>query len=62
MIEFLETDTVALYNLGEDPGEQHNLAESMPELTAELRAEIDAWQESTKAPIPRERNPECVLD
>jgi hypothetical protein len=62
MIEFLETDTVGLYNLEDDPGEKKNLADSMPELVAELRAEIDAWQQNTKAPIPRERNPECVLD
>ncbi len=34
----------------------------MPKLIAALRAEIDAWQQKTKAPIPRERNPECVLD
>ncbi|MBP82834.1 MAG: aryl-sulfate sulfohydrolase [Verrucomicrobiales bacterium] len=62
MIEFLETDTVGLYNLEEDPGEQKNLADSMPELVAELRAEIDAWQESTGAPIPHQPNPDCILD
>ena len=62
MIEFLETDTVGLYNLEDDPGEKKNLADSMPELVAELRAEIDAWQESTGAPIPDQPNPDCILE
>lgn len=62
MIEFLESDTVGLYNLEDDPAEQNNLTDSMPKLAAEIRAELDAWQLKTKAPIPRERNPECVLD
>lgn len=62
MIEFLETDTVGLYNLEDDPAEQNNLADSMPKLVAQLRAEIDAWRQKTKAPIPRERNPGGVLD
>jgi arylsulfatase A-like enzyme len=61
MIEFLETNTVGLYNLKDDPGEQKNLAAAMPDLTAKLRAELDAWQAATKAPIPSEPNPECVL-
>ena len=62
MIEFHEDDTVGLYNLKDDPGEQHNLAESMPGRTAELRAELDAWQAMTDAPVPILRNPKCVLD
>jgi arylsulfatase len=32
-----------LYNLAEDPTEQHNLAKEKPELTAELAAEWMAW-------------------
>ncbi len=62
MIEFHEDNTVGLYNLEDDPGEQNNLAESMPELTTKLRAEIDAWQKETGAPIPTVKNPECILD
>jgi arylsulfatase A-like enzyme len=61
LIEFHESNTAALYNLGDDPGEQNNLARSRPELFARLRAELDAWQEATGAPVPRERNPECIL-
>jgi arylsulfatase A-like enzyme len=62
IIEFLEDDTVALFNLEDDPGETRNLTEEMPRLTKRLRAELDAWQAETGAPIPRESNPECVLD
>ncbi|RMF39499.1 MAG: hypothetical protein D6753_13695, partial [Planctomycetota bacterium] len=58
---FHEDDSVALYNLREDPGETRDLAGTMPELTASLRAELDAWQAATEAPIPGTPNPECVL-
>jgi alkaline phosphatase/alkaline phosphatase D len=61
MIEFHEDDTIALYNLEEDPGETTNLAEVHPDVAARLRAELDAWQDATDAPIPRLPNPECVL-
>jgi len=61
LIEFHESNTVALYDLAEDPGEQEDLADSMPELTARLRAEMDAWQAATKAPIPALPNPEYDL-
>ena len=61
LIEFHEDNSIALYNLQEDPGEQNNLAESMHDVATKLRAELDAWQAVTKAPIPTQRNPECVL-
>lgn len=62
LIEFHEDDTIGLYNLRDDPGERNNLAASMPQRAAELRAELDAWQAATEAPVPTVRNPECVLD
>ncbi len=34
---------VELYNLIEDPGENHNLAEAEPEVVALLRARMEAW-------------------
>ncbi len=61
LIEFHETDTVALYDLQNDPGERKNVANRHPELTARLRAELDAWQAATKAPVPKTPNPECIL-
>ena len=61
LIEFHEDDSVGLYNLKDDPGEENNLAKSMPERTARLRAELDQWQAATKAPVPTVPNPNCVL-
>jgi len=61
VVLILADDHAELYNLKDDPGETKNLAESLPELTGELRAELDAWQAETNAPIPTERNPECIL-
>jgi hypothetical protein len=34
----------------------------MPAIAAALRAELDAWQAATGAPVPKLPNPECVLD
>ncbi len=62
LIEFHEDDTVGLYNLKDDPGEKNNLATSMPDRVAALRAELNHWQAATKAPVPTEPNPECLLD
>ena len=62
MIEFHEDDSIALYNLKDDPGEQDNLAASMPNRVKRLRAELNEWQAATGAPVPTEPNPDCVLD
>ncbi len=48
LIEALEPDfhfkpPVELYNLVEDPDENHNLAEAEPEVVALLKARMDAW-------------------
>jgi arylsulfatase A-like enzyme len=61
LVEFHEDDTIALYDLDADPAESKNLADSLPELAAQLRTELDKWQQSTNAPIPSLPNPECVL-
>ncbi len=61
LIEFHEDDSVGLYHLNDDPEEQNNLAAKMPDRVAQLRAELDAWQKKTNAPIPTVPNPECVL-
>jgi arylsulfatase A-like enzyme len=61
LIEFHENNSVALYNLRNDPGEQSDLATIMPRITAQLRAELDAWQAKTDAPVPTLVNPECIL-
>lgn len=52
LIEFFEDGHLELYNLSEDIGEKHNLAEAMPEKAAELRDKLHRWQESVGARFP----------
>jgi uncharacterized sulfatase len=52
LIEFYEDGALELYNLAEDIGEQHNLAEKMPGKAAELRAKLDHWRKATNAQMP----------
>jgi len=53
LIEFYEYDEVELYNLADDPGEQNDLSESMPEKTTELREKLKAWQKEMNAQMPQ---------
>ncbi|MBI1372349.1 MAG: sulfatase-like hydrolase/transferase [Phycisphaera sp.] len=62
IVEFLEDNSVALFNLKDDPGEFRNLAASMPDLARQMHEELNAWQASTSAPIPKTKNPLCVLE
>jgi arylsulfatase A-like enzyme len=52
LMEFFEDHRLELYNLREDIGEKHNLAQSKPEKVKELHAKMIAWRESIKAPMP----------
>jgi len=45
-----------LYNLRDDLGEQHNLADVMPDKVIEMAALLDEWLSATGAPLPV-RNP-----
>ncbi len=60
LIHFFETDSYALYDLIQDPGEQKDLSEEMPKLAAKLQAELNAWQQEVKAPIPGIPNPNYI--
>lgn len=51
-------NSVELYNLKEDIGEQNNLVKSNPEKRDELLNELLQWQKDIQAPIPSEPNPE----
>jgi len=62
LIEFHEDNSIALYNLVDDPSETTNLAATHPELAQQLRQELDDWQAQTGAPIPTVANPECTLE
>ena len=49
LLEYFENYSVQLFNLREDIGEQHNLAEAMPEKVAELRGKLRAWRKEVDA-------------
>lgn len=52
LIEFYHYEEVELYNLARDPGEQENLAEEFPDVTARLRKKLAEWQRKMKAKMP----------
>lgn len=57
LIEFFEDQHLELYNLAQDLGEAHNLAEPESARAAAMLAEMKAWQKDVKAFIPTEPNP-----
>jgi arylsulfatase A-like enzyme len=52
LVEVFETGKVELYNLREDIGEQNNLSQSMPELTAKMTKMLHGWREHSGAAMP----------
>ena len=58
LLHFFEDDSVELYNLKEDVGEEKDLAKSKPGKTSELREELQRWQKEIKAVIPDTPNPD----
>lgn len=52
LIEFYHWDKVELYNLAEDPGEQHDVSKSYPEKTQQLLDELHRWQVELGAKMP----------
>ena len=50
-----DDDSVELFNLVDDPSEQHDLAATQPELAAKLKAHLIQWLTSTKAGLPTKR-------
>lgn len=52
LIEFYDDHRVELYNLKEDVGERHNLADSSPELVKSMQDELHAWLRAVEAQMP----------
>ena len=57
LIQYFEDDSTELYNLATDLSEKNDLSQQNPAKTTELLKELKAWQASTKAPVPTEKNP-----
>lgn len=58
--EYFENGDLELYNLESDLGEQHNLAEEMPEKAKELHLMLKQWRKDTGAPVPNQLNPDYM--
>jgi arylsulfatase A-like enzyme len=53
LIEFFEDGRLELYNLRDDPGEQHNLAADRPQRAEFLHQLLDTWRRRLSAQIPQ---------
>ncbi len=52
LIEFFEDDSLRLYDLAKDIGEESDLSRELPEKTASLHAELKSWRERIAAQLP----------
>jgi arylsulfatase A-like enzyme len=57
LIEYFENETVQLFNLRDDPEEQHDRSREEPETAERLKGLLHHWRESVGAPI-MEANPD----
>ena len=53
LIQSMEDDRYELYDLSNDIGEKHDLAEQKPEIVANLKQELKNWQIKVKAKFPK---------
>ena len=53
LLEFFDTGELELYNLGEDPGEQRNLAGRRADKEKELVNALHTWQKAVGAAFPK---------
>lgn len=59
---YFEDKGLELYNLNQDISERNNLVNANPEKAQELFMLLQDWWSKTKAPIPRELNPDFKPD
>ncbi|MEC8650017.1 MAG: sulfatase [Verrucomicrobiota bacterium] len=55
--EYFEDGAIELYDLSNDPGEQHNLVDLLPTKAAELKRILEDWRRTVAAPVPSKLNP-----
>jgi arylsulfatase A-like enzyme len=55
LLEYFEDRHVELFNLADDPGEQHDLATDSLRRAADLRKKLNAWRGSIDAQLPTPR-------
>jgi arylsulfatase A-like enzyme len=59
LLEYFENNTVQLFNLAVDPGEQVDLSHTQQEKASELRAMLHQWRKEIKGQMPQS-NPDYV--
>lgn len=52
LLEYFDDGHLELYNLRNDPGEAHNLAQEQPARARELRAKLNDWRTAVGARLP----------
>jgi arylsulfatase A-like enzyme len=57
LVEFFEKGAPELYNLANDPRERHDLAKAEPERVANMKDQLEQWQQSVGAQFPT-KNPD----
>jgi arylsulfatase A-like enzyme len=57
LILFYDDESVELYDVVNDLGEEHDLADELPEKAAEMKVNLTAWLESSGARMPRPLSP-----
>jgi hypothetical protein len=55
LLEYFENNTVQLFNLKEDIGEQNDLAKKEPKMTAQLLAQLKSWRKDVNAQMLRRK-------
>jgi arylsulfatase A-like enzyme len=56
LLEYFENNTVQLFNLKEDIGEQNDLARVRPKKAAKLLAKLREWRKDVDARMLRPKN------
>lgn len=51
LLDYFENNTLQLFNLSDDPGEQNDLAKKEPQIAAELKKMLDNWRKEVNADI-----------
>jgi arylsulfatase A-like enzyme len=57
LMEYYETGALELYNINDDIGEKHNLADQLPDKTRQLHDRLKSWRKSLNAAMPKLKNP-----
>ncbi len=55
LILFMEDNSIELFDLSNDLGEKHDVADQHPEIVNRLKKQLSDWQKNVKAKMPTRR-------